>query len=500
MREALTTLAVMLGAGLLAMVVGTLQGVAVARARRTYPLWIAILIGLASLPLYVQVAAWEAAFGKLGWVTLTQTGSASSGALFGIGAVIWIHGISGALWVALFVAIAHRQISPTLLDQARLDAPPRWQLFSIVVPLLMPSIAAGGLVTALLAATEMVVVDMYRVQTIAESLYLGYAIDPGRPWEVFLRTVPSVAAAALIVALVAIPMQRRWSHRTLESRPPMARPSAIEQPLPWRAVRWCLIGLIGGVPIGSLVVKAGWLTNLDGGDRWHRWSPSRGAQTILEATEKFAPEFGWTALLAAGNVLVTLLVAVPLAIACANRPRVRWIVILASIGLVLLPGPIVGMSLIALFTQPQPQWLAVLYDQSLIPSILALQPRTLPLATIALIVGLATVPTAWRNAAALEGQRPWRVSLGHLCSTRRSVLAIAVALAIHAAIADVSATSEVLPPRVTTIGKRVFQLIHAAVRYDEAGLCLWVAAACFLAALCYTFGTTYTDIARRKHP
>src|SRR6056297_2383053 len=49
-----------------------------------------------ALPLVMHAAAWEAAAGKFGWWTLTQTGSRRFGQFSGLIASAWIHGLHGS--------------------------------------------------------------------------------------------------------------------------------------------------------------------------------------------------------------------------------------------------------------------------------------------------------------------------------------------------------------------------------------------------------------------
>src|SRR3954452_13053715 len=89
------------GASAIALPTGTLLAVLLARyevaGRRIAA---ACIILLLFLPLYVQLSGWDAALGKLGWLTLVR-GSMSDPFLSGMRGAIVVHGVAAIPWVTL---------------------------------------------------------------------------------------------------------------------------------------------------------------------------------------------------------------------------------------------------------------------------------------------------------------------------------------------------------------------------------------------------------------
>src|SRR5436309_5407914 len=81
------------GTALIALPMGTLLALLIARFELVGRRAAAVCLGvLLFLPLHVQLAGWDAVFGKLGWFSLAQ-GSLSEPFLFGMRGAIFVHGM-----------------------------------------------------------------------------------------------------------------------------------------------------------------------------------------------------------------------------------------------------------------------------------------------------------------------------------------------------------------------------------------------------------------------
>ena len=76
-------------------------------------------------------------------------------------------------------------------------------------------------------------------------------------------------------------------------------------------------------------------------------------------------------------------------------------------------------------------------------------------------------------------QRMWRVDLRLLTGP----LVLASLAAAVVATGDVPVTLPVAPPGVTTVGTRLFGLLHSGARYQEAALAIWYLGAIVAIAL-----------------
>ena len=173
------TLWLSLGVCIVSLPVGTVLGFFLSRTdiplRRT-TWW--LLAALLFVPLYLQAAAWDAGFGKLGWYAASG-GSLDAPPLSGWFAAIGVHALWSVAWVTLIVAVALRLSEPELEEQALLDAP-AWRVFcSVTLRRALPGVVVAGIWVALMTAGEMTVTDLYQIRTLAEELYTGFAMSTG---------------------------------------------------------------------------------------------------------------------------------------------------------------------------------------------------------------------------------------------------------------------------------------------------------------------------------
>ncbi len=462
---------------------------------------IGLLLVLICLPMYVHAAAWEATAGKYGWIPLMQT-SANRFWFRGLVAASWIHGVSGAAWVALATLWGLTRVPAALLQQAALETGPWRRLWHIAVPYAGPATLAGTLWVALLAATEMTVADLYGVRTLADEVYLKYAFEP-QPLPIVLACLlPLWIAAPLVWVLQRLTAPANGAStgagRIASDRAGGQRGAKVHLDTP-APLRWLAsLGAAGAmlllitVPLVSLFVKAGLLVEpagqYGGGPRY-AWSWQRMATTLSDSLGTFAPEFGWSAILAA-TVAAVAVVLGTLAAAWAegSAGRAKWGFFIAM-ALVLLPGPVVGMGVLHLFHN-QGTLLAALYERSIVPTVMALLPRAVPAAYLVMRAGYRMLPRETAEAARCDGAAAWQCLLWIDLPRLRASLAVAGFAAGIVATADVPATLVVLPPGMTTVGTRLFSLLHSGVRYQAAGLtisaCLLVGLAVLVAQALYS--------------
>ena len=143
--------------------------------------------------------------------------------------------------------------------------------------------------------------------------------------------------------------------------------------------------------------------------------------------------------------------------------------------------------IVRLFRLPLPGFPA-LYEMSLIPTILALSFRSLPITYWILRTSYGRMDQGVLDTASLElpwWRRMW--SIDRVLLIRPLVLS-ALAAAIYSS-GDVPATLPVIPPKVVTVGTRLFALLHSGARYQEAALAFWyvvaVVASALLVAACW---------------
>ena len=115
---------------------------------------------------------------------------------------------------------------------------------------------------------------------------------------------------------------------------------------------------------------------------------------------------------------------------------------------------------------------STLYQQTIIPTVIALLFRAVPAAYWVLRAGYRGLDNHLLETAQFDHswfRRIWVIDRPLL----KGSLCVAAVVAAIVASGDVPATLPVVPPGVTTVGTRLFGLLHSGARYQEAALAMW---------------------------
>lgn len=489
----------------IASIIGIPAGLAAAAtgrsAGRRHPLllfWLASIVASLTLPLVMHAAAWEATAGKFGWLTLTQSGSRSFGHFAGLIACGWIHGVHGSAILAWATWDGLTRVPGELNRASRMDAGPLRRTLSVRIPLAMPWVGVGMLAVGALAVTEMVVVDLYGLRTIADEFYLFHVAGPSPTAIAWVCGLPTLMAILL----------SWWTHRLtakesiwIRSRPGKSGDASwidrVDQRLGldegvagarrwgWRWVRVTVLVLFSlllvAVPLTSLLVKAGHQVEVVGTERTVRWSSTQCLEQLAAAPVTYRDEYLWTCLIGVGVATVAVLVGAVMAMRARDHRPIRTAMDCVTIAAFLLPGPVAGLIVVRLFQLPFPM-AQTLYQQTIVPSGLALLFRALPVAYWVIRVGVLSVADPVWQSARLDHSL-WGAFWKIVRPATPGVLLTAWIAAAVVASGDVPATLPVIPPGVTTVGTRLFALLHSGARYQEASLAFWYVAAVTVAIL-----------------
>ncbi|MGD9721644.1 MAG: ABC transporter permease [Pirellulales bacterium] len=428
------------------------------------------LLALLFTPLYLQAAGWQAGFGSQGWYTIAFGGPAL---VDGWRGAILIHTLAAVPWVVLIVAVGLRLSEPELEEEALLDGTPGQVFRRVTLSRTREALVAAWLWVAVTTAGEMTVTDLFLIRTYAEEIYIEFALGDtlgGATW----RLLPSIAAAAwviaagLVIASAAIAPDRHPSDR-------LAGTFRLRR---WRGAASAFVlgsvGLLLLVPAANLALKAGRTVTRSGDAFVRGWSAAQCLDMVAGSPLRFAREFGWT--LCVGAVAATAAVLIGLPLAWSAR-RGGWHAVPAWVAVALclaLPGPLIGLGLIALFNAAPWSWLAWLYDRSIVPICAAQTIRALPCATLVLWFALRTFPTDLLASATLEGATPLVRFVRIVLPARKTALAAAWIAALAMASGELDASILVVPPGVNTLPIHIFGLIHYGVDDQVAGVALLV--------------------------
>jgi iron(III) transport system permease protein len=358
-----------------------------------------------------------------------------------------------------------------LEEQALLDGSP-WQVFwRVTLPGCRPALGLAAAWVAMLTAGEMTVTSIFFVRTYAEDVFNQIALhDESR--DAAAALAPGILGTMALLGLAIFCCVRL----ARPDRPLNLRPSRVAE---LGRCRWPLaIGLVAvlvvlaGVPLGNLLYKAGVVVVQAGSDRVRTWSAVKCFHTILIAPVKCGRECFWSFTIGGLAASTATLAAIPKAWA-ARRSRGRAIAVMfAAITCVALPGPLLGLAIIALLNNPRVPGLIWLYDYSILAPWLALTVRALGPAVLVLWYAVRSIPQAILDSAATEGCGPlgqlWYIVLPQ----RWNALAVAWLIGLALALGDLTASNLVVPPGVETLAIHIFNLVHYGVEDQVAGICL----------------------------
>ncbi len=436
--------------------------------------WLALSSQLA-VPLYVFAAGWSAGFSYQGWLNLTgrlgpvamevmQSGTVA------LLAVAFIHACASVPWVCLIVSMGLLWSDRSQEEMARLEGGWRRVLWLVVFPKLRPWILASCFWCVLPILTEMVVTNLYQVPTVAEQVYLDASRGALRP----LTYVAAIGLCMLPLACFAWIVWLRlpdWYGviRRMQLHPP--EPLRLQKArLPLSLLVGTVTAILVGLPLVNLVAKAGWKPRtLTDGTTSYGWSVDRFFTTVVESLTLFQTEFYWSMMLAASSSCLAMLLACVLLSSLPTRVR-PWVNFLMLV-LVAVPGPLVGVFTIWVFNRSTPEILGRLYDTTLIAPIVAQQFRLLPLSWLLMQSLLASVSRHVWEMATIDELSGWQrlriVLVPQVCSRWATCWLLLILISVG----ELSSTILVLPPGVTTVSMRLFELLHFGMRHQDSGLC-----------------------------
>jgi iron(III) transport system permease protein len=432
-----------------------------------------ILMGaMLFIPLYLQAAGWLAGFGMGGWYTWLSGTVAGEPLLYGWRGAIWVHALAALPWVTLIVSLGLVTIPPEWEESALLDGTP-WQVFRhVTLRHAWGSVGIAALWILVMTAGEMTVTDIFQLRTYAEELYTGYALGDDL-YAAPLQILPGViivawlTIAALVVCLYVVPPQD-----LSEMRPPRRYELG-----PWRwpaaAMVAATVLVLIGVPLGNLLYQAGVAISEPGAAAQPSWSLTHCVRVIGESGIRHGQDFRWTIL--TGTMAASVATVLAIAVAWPARSGGSRLLPLLAVTAVCLavPGPLVGMGLVDVFTQP---FAPILYvrDKTILLPCAAQLVRSLPLATLVVWQALRTIPKDTVEMATMDGAGPWQRLLLVALPQRRAAIAAAWLVALAIAMGDVAATASqlVIPPGVDLLSRRIAGMLHASVHDQIAGICL----------------------------
>ena len=156
-------------------------------------------------------------------------------------------------YVLLTIQAAMWRLDPALEETARALGSNSWTAFrKIILPLLRPSIAAGGLLVALYTLSDFGAVSLLRYETFTWAIFVQY--DSG--FDRTLGAVMSLVLVAVALGLVGLEGMTRSRSRYYRSGEGAARPAPVVRLRRWKgpALALCLAVVLAGLALPAAVL------------------------------------------------------------------------------------------------------------------------------------------------------------------------------------------------------------------------------------------------------
>lgn len=448
------------------------------------------------MPLYLHAAGWQAALGVAGWFTPQASSPLTRPWIDGWRGTIWIHAMAAVPWVVCMVAGALRWLPNEAEQAASLVVRPLRVLGSITLPCIAPAIGVAALWIAVSVAAEMTVTDFFQVRTFAEEVYTaaamgGFQTDNPKsdyqalsPWMKSSGMVAGVGVLTLLALVVLTKTAKLIQRDNLTTG---------QQTWRWQlgSRRWVAavvaalsLLLVGGVPLVSLVYKAG-LGAEQIASGWQRvWSMGKLSSELAKSVGLYWPELCQTGLLAL--CVATAAVVLGAIAGWWLRTRRRPLILLSLFALALaMPGPVLGLAVIPLLNHPAGSVLSPLtwaYDYTLLAPWLVQTIRFTPIASLVLAAGFASVSDSLLDAARADGAGWWRRLLLVGLPLNLPMVAAAWLVVFALSVGELAATVLVMPPGTPTLTIRLFALLHYGIEDRVAAISLVLIAGVSLVA------------------
>ncbi len=215
--------------------------------------WLFLTVVALFVPVPVLVSAWQAVLGTTGWLPLWEDRPGQPWPS-GLGPAIWVNSLAMLPWVILLVGQGLLQVEGELEEDALLVAGPWQVVWRVTLPRCRAVIWAAALWVGLQTAGDITVTDMLEVRTFAEEVFFQFSA--GEEARAVLVSLPAVGVVWLGVIWLVPRLDRAlppW--QSLTNPVPLIRPGRAGWLL--SAVTMGLVILLAGIPLASLIWKAG---------------------------------------------------------------------------------------------------------------------------------------------------------------------------------------------------------------------------------------------------
>ena len=440
-----------LSTAVLATLIGTPLGIALARIDLPWKPFVRILLAAPMLlPPYVAALAWVSPAGGAGLLAHIVGRDVAS---------TWTYSLPGAVVVLtlafyplsmLATEVAVRRIEPRLEEAALIVTSPRHVLWQITMRLAAPSVIAAALLVFVLTISEFGVPALLQVRVFTTEVFTAFSAlyDFGRATVLAIPLLLlSVAVAALAVAVAG--------ERLVTTRRGLAT-GDMTGLYTWRSAAIlaavCVITIALILPLGLLLREA------------------LGVRSWAATVRGSGPAITNSLLFAAIGATLATGIGLVLGYARARARRsVSFLADLTFVALFSVPSTVIGVGLISLWNRPGVSGALYGTDAMLL---LAYMARFLPVAALGMAAAVRQVPASHEEAAATAGAGWTRTMTQIVVPQVFTGLIVVWVVVLVLAFGELGASILIAPPGETTLPIRIYTLIANAPPAQVAALAL----------------------------
>lgn len=446
-------------------------------------IWWFILLVVGFSPILLYAGGWLALTGPMGVMSLPGSQTSRWGGLFSAAIV---HILAAIAWSTALLALGLRTVPRSWQEQALLETDDRQVLLRICLPNCLAAIVAAGILCIVPVLTDMSATDLFVVRTLAEEAYTQFETG-GNSHTALLLNIPVmvVVAGCLVTALF---FWRKGA--TVEEN------CAYQYPFKDYSIylaAWFLLTMYA-LPVAGLVRQLGLQTDASDLGNTTIWtaavSTSYLQRAIVEAFEQGRLLWDlWRAILAAALATASA-ICLAWQFVFISRP-LQWTALGVLTISYLLPGPVLGVTVIDIFNRPG--ILGWIYDGTGV-LIFVQAVRTLPYAATVVAAAFLRVDRDLLESARCEGAGQWSLLSRIAIPCQWPMIALAFILSLAFSLNELAASKLVAPPGVEPMALRTFLLLHGGTSNEQAAQCLVLLATITLLALpAYGFVTVLAN-------
>ena len=439
-------------------------------------------IAMLLVPMFIHVSGWDAAFGKLGWLTSTK-GQILKPLVSGWTAAVWIHGIAAAPQVALILLIGLSIGKRVYEEQALLDTTASGVFWNVTIWRLIPLLILSVIWIVVSCAREIAVTDLYQIGTLAEQIYLGFSLGlnsiagtwtPEQLAEA--NSISNRLTFSLLIWMAGTGLVFFFSLTSLEfesraMRPqPMAAAHLGSQTFVRSMTAAGLLAVIVLVPIFNVIVRACFFVRPVDGVPTQGYSLSQLFRSIKRAGVDYQNEFVWSTLIALVSAGLIIVIAILIASAARRSRLLQFVFALTLAVSCAIPGPYIGTTLASLFSNLENETVQWFYNYTIAAPVIANFVFCWPIGAVVVWFVFRKIPQDAIDNASVDGagviQRMFHFGLmGNLIAIAGCFL-----LTFAFCFGELSASQIVRPAGIDTVSRKMLGDLHAGVNELTAGI------------------------------